>query len=121
MRDTELVGHKKITAMRRCTALAYLLILISLPAFSQTYITNVNVLDVEKMKLLPAQTVVIDNNKIINAGPVKKITVPAGARTIDGTGKYLSPGLVDAHVHFFQSGGLYARPDGLDLRKYTSP
>ncbi len=28
------------------------------------------------------------------------------------------PGLVDAHVHFSQSGGLYTRPDAIDLRKY---
>jgi len=26
------------------------------------------------------------------------------------------PGLVDAHVHFFQSGGLYTLPDAIDLR-----
>lgn len=106
--------------MRRCTALAYILMLISLPALSQTYITNVSVLDVEKMKLVPGQTVVIDKDRITNAGPVKKIIAAPGATVIDGTGKYLIPGLVDAHVHFFQSGGLYARPDGLDLRKYTA-
>ena len=28
------------------------------------------------------------------------------------------PGLTDAHVHFFQSGGLYTRPDAIDFRKY---
>lgn len=27
--------------------------------------------------------------------------------------------MTDAHVHFFQSGGLYTRPDALDLRKYV--
>jgi imidazolonepropionase-like amidohydrolase len=26
------------------------------------------------------------------------------------------PGLIDSHVHFFQSGGLYTRPDAIDLR-----
>jgi cytosine/adenosine deaminase-related metal-dependent hydrolase len=26
------------------------------------------------------------------------------------------PGMTDAHIHFFQTGGLYTRPDGLDLR-----
>lgn len=106
--------------MRRCTVLACALVLFSLPGFAQTYITNVNLLDVEKMKLVPAQTVVIYKDRITNFGPVKKITVPAGAQVIDGTGKYLMPGLVDAHVHFFQSGGLYTRPDGLDLRKYIA-
>ena len=27
------------------------------------------------------------------------------------------PGYIDAHVHFFQSGGLYTRPDAFDLRE----
>lgn len=36
---------------------------------------------------------------------------------IDGTGKFLMPGMIDAHIHFFQSGGLYTRPDAVDLRK----
>jgi imidazolonepropionase-like amidohydrolase len=90
------------------------------PAFCQTYITNVTLLDVEKQKLVPAQTVVITGNTITAVGITKKITPAAGATIIDGTGKYLLPGMVDAHVHFFQSGGLYARPDAIDLRKYTS-
>jgi predicted amidohydrolase YtcJ len=30
------------------------------------------------------------------------------------------PGLVDAHVHFFQSGGAYTRPDVIDLRAHRS-
>ena len=106
--------------MRKCIALACAFALISLTAFAQTFITNVTLVDVDKMKLVPGQTVVMDKDRITTFGPVKKITVPAGAQVIDGTGKYLMPGLVDAHVHFFQSGGLYARPDGLDLRKYTA-
>lgn len=106
--------------MRRCAAgWPALLLLISLQSFAQTYITNVTLVDVDKLKLVPGQTVVISGDRISNIGPVKKISAPAGAQVIDGTGKYLAPGLVDAHVHFFQSGGLYARPDALDLRKYT--
>src|SRR5688572_17849286 len=104
--------------MRSRPAFLVILLLCSVPAFSQTYITHVNLLDVEKMKLLPDQTVVIGKDTIVNIGPSKKIKVPEGAQVIDGTGKYLTPGLVDAHVHFFQSGGLYARPDAIDLRKY---
>src|SRR5215211_6346015 len=106
--------------MRRCAELCFILLIISFTSFSQTYITNVTLVDVEKLKLVPGQTVVIDKERITNISPAKKISAPAGTQVIDGTGKYLMPGLVDAHVHFFQSGGLYARPDGLDLRKYTA-
>ena len=90
---------------------------ISLSAFSQTYITNVTLIDVIKQKLIPGQTVMIKDDIISTIQSSNKAKVPADAIIIDGTGKYLMPGLTDAHVHFFQSGGLYTRPDGLDLRK----
>ncbi|MFN4315669.1 MAG: amidohydrolase family protein [Chitinophagaceae bacterium] len=92
---------------------------IAVSASAQTYISNVTVLDVEKQKLLPAQTVVISNGRISSVQPSKKIKIPENARVIDGSGKYLMPGMTDAHIHFFQSGGLYTRPDVIDLRKYV--
>jgi imidazolonepropionase-like amidohydrolase len=61
--------------------------------------------------------VVINRNRITAAGPAAKIRVPRGARVIDARGKWITPGLIDAHVHFFQSGGLYTRPDVIDLRQ----
>lgn len=60
--------------------------------------------------------VVIRGDRIVSAGPRTKIKVPRGAKTIDARGKWIIPGLIDAHVHFFQSGGLYTRPDVIDLR-----
>ena len=90
---------------------------ISFSTFSQTYITNVTVLDVVKQKLVPAQTVMIKDDIITDIQSSKKIKVPTGATIIDGTGKFLMPGLTDAHVHFFQSGGLYTRPDAINLTK----
>jgi hypothetical protein len=47
----------------------------------------------------------------------QKARIPLTATIIDGQGKYLLPGLTDAHIHFFQSGGLYTRPDAIDFRK----
>jgi imidazolonepropionase-like amidohydrolase len=87
-----------------------------LQAPAQLVIRNTTVIDVEGKKLLPAQDVLVQNGIISGIG--KKLTAPAGTRSIDGSGKYLMPGLVDAHVHFFQSGGLYTRPDAIDLRRY---
>ncbi len=98
--------------------LSFIVIFYSLHVHAQTYITNTNVIDVIKMKIDPAQTVVVENGKITNVDNSNKIKIPAHAIIIDGTGKYLIPGLVDAHVHFFQSGGLYTRPDVIDLRSY---
>jgi imidazolonepropionase-like amidohydrolase len=88
-------------------------------SFAQTYITNTTIVDVENQKLIPNQTVVITNDKISNIQSSKKIKVPANATVIDGTGKYLAPGLTDAHIHFSQNGGLYTRPDAIDLMKFV--
>jgi imidazolonepropionase-like amidohydrolase len=87
-------------------------------AICQTYIKNVSVIDVEKGKLVPEQTVIITGSIISDIRSSKKIKIPANATVIEGKGKFLMPGLTDAHIHFFQSGGVYTRPDGLDLRKY---
>lgn len=96
-----------------------------LPAFTslficlhaqQTLISNVNLVDVKTGKIIPGQSVLINNDKIEQTGATNKIKIPAGVQTIDGSGKYLMPGMTDAHIHFFQSGGLYTRPDVVDLR-----
>jgi len=81
----------------------------------QLVIRNVLVVDVEKSRVSNPQDVLVGNGLIKAIG--KKLAVPAGTKEIDGSGKWLMPGLVDAHIHFFQSGGLYARPDAIDLRK----
>ena len=82
----------------------------------QTLISNVNLINVKTGKVIPGQSVLINNDKIEQTGAVNKIKAAAGIQTIDGTGKYLMPGMTDAHIHFFQSGGLYTRPDVVDLR-----
>ncbi len=63
-------------------------------------------------------TVIIEGQRIRAVGPAKDTPVPAGASVIDAKGKWVIPGLVDAHVHFFQSGNLYTRPDAADLNKW---
>jgi imidazolonepropionase-like amidohydrolase len=63
-------------------------------------------------------TVVVSGRRIVAVGPASATSVPPGATVIDGRGKWLVPGLVDAHVHFFQSGNLYTRPDVIDLNAW---
>ena len=55
---------------------------------------HVRVFDGEALQ--PATTVVIADGKIVQVGAGE---VPAGAQRIDGTGKTLMPGLIDAHAH----------------------
>ena len=58
-------------------------------------------------------TILVRGNRIVGVG--RGLDVPAGTQTIDARGKWVIPGLVDSHVHFFQSGNLYTRPDAADF------
>src|SRR5437773_7928676 len=61
--------------------------------------------------------IVIDGEKIAAAGDAKTVSVLKDARVIDCKGKFILPGYIDTHVHFFQSGDLFTRPDIVDLTK----
>lgn len=43
--------------------------------------------------------IVISGDRILAVGPRGQVSVPAGAKTVDVTGKTIIPGLVDAHAH----------------------
>ncbi|QDZ07988.1 amidohydrolase family protein [Sphingomonas panacisoli] len=61
--------------------------------------THVKMFDAIAAKFLDDQTVIADKGKIVAVGPAAKVKVPAGTKVIDGTGKTLSPGIWDAHMH----------------------
>ena len=63
----------------------------------------------------PDSTVIIHGNRIDAVLQNTAIELTQGATVIDGRGKWLVPGLVDSHVHFFQSGNIYTRPDAADF------
>jgi hypothetical protein len=44
--------------------------------------------------------VVIEGTKIKSVGAAGSVQVPEGARVIDGAGKFIIPGLIDAHTHW---------------------
>lgn len=115
--ELPIIHIKIINRMQKQSLLLYSLFFSFSILAQQTVITNINLVDVKAGKILPAQTVIINGDKIEQAGPSAKIKAIAGATIIDGSGKYLMPGMTDAHIHFFQSGGLYTRPDAVDLRK----
>lgn len=65
-----------------------------------TAITNVSVIDVIRGEAIPAQTVLIDGRVIAAVVPAASFKPAKEATLIDGTGKFLMPGLFDAHVHY---------------------
>ena len=62
-------------------------------------IVNVNVLPMDAERVLAGKTVIVENGRITKMGSATDVATPAGARTIDGAGKYLLPGLADLHIH----------------------
>jgi imidazolonepropionase-like amidohydrolase len=68
----------------------------------------------------PDSTVIISGDRIQAVGPTATTRVPRGARLIDARGKWVIPGLIDSHVHFFQSGNLFTRPDAADFGPFVA-
>jgi imidazolonepropionase-like amidohydrolase len=65
---------------------------------------------------VPDAVVIVRGDRIDCAGTRVVCPVPQGAETSDLRGSWLTPGLVDAHVHFSQTGWADGRPDALDTR-----
>jgi imidazolonepropionase-like amidohydrolase len=65
---------------------------------------------------VPDAVVLLREGRIECAGSSAACPVPAGVDVTDLSGLWLTPGLVDAHVHFSQTGWADGRPDSLDLR-----
>jgi imidazolonepropionase-like amidohydrolase len=65
-------------------------------------------------KVMPNATVTINGDKIERVGTGKQDAAALG-KQIDCAGKFILPGYIDTHIHFFQSADLFTRPDGADL------
>src|SRR5437016_364643 len=66
----------------------------------------------------PNSIIVVTDGRINAVGLADSVPIPVGATVVDARGKWIVPGLIDAHVHFFQSGNLYARPDAADFNAW---
>jgi imidazolonepropionase-like amidohydrolase len=77
------------------------IILISASALwaQTTAFVGVNVIPMDRERILTDQTVIVRDGIITEIGDTRKIKVPKDAQRIDARGKYLMPGLVDMHTH----------------------
>ena len=80
------------------------------PAFALTGATVVDGTGAEPQR---NATVVMRGGKIECVGDCP---VGPDVETIDARGKWIVPGLVDAHVHYSQTGWADGRPDAMDVR-----
>jgi hypothetical protein len=62
-------------------------------------VTDVAVIDVATGTVKPHLNVLISGNRITAVGPARRVRVPRGATAVNGSGKYLMPGMWDLHAH----------------------
>ena len=94
-------------------------ILCFLSLVTATYSENISLVGATVInpgdgKVLPNATVVINGNKIERVSMGKQDAATLG-KQVSCVGKFILPGYIDTHVHFFQSADLFTRPDGADF------
>lgn len=103
--------------MKTKALLSLIFFLITFTAFSQEFsravkpyvsvqeevvaITNVKLIDGTGAPIRNNQTIVFTGENITAMGDANEVSIPEGAKTIDGTGKTVIPGLVMLHEHIF--------------------
>src|ERR1700757_890654 len=88
--------------MRQIVTLSFVLFTLlprTLQAQPTIALTHVTVIDGTGARPKSDQTVVVTGERIATVGRTSRVKLPGGALTIDGTGKFLIPGLWDMHVH----------------------
>ena len=79
------------------------------PAVETVALVHATVIDGTGAAPLPDSTVLIRGGRIAAIYPASSRPMPAGARVEDLTGKWIIPGLIDAHVHLPSGSGDIAR------------
>ena len=76
------------------------LLAMSAPVMAEsTVLTNVTVIDGTGAAAKPNSAIVMTDGKIAYVGPMAGLKAPAGAKTVDLSGKFVMPGIIDSHVH----------------------
>lgn len=104
------IPSRGVLEMKRLFLIACVVALVCLNVAAQsreaaqtTLIKNATVLTVSRGTLANTD-VLIRNGKIAAVGP--NLSAPTGARVIDGTGKFVLPGIIDAHSHTMMDGSV---------------
>ena len=75
-------------------------------------LTHVTIINPGAAKPQPEMTILIHGSNIASVGKTKLLKLPASAKVIDATGKFVIPGLWDMHTHF--------RDPDRDLKMYIA-
>ncbi|HET9276543.1 MAG TPA: amidohydrolase family protein [Flavitalea sp.] len=83
--------------------IAFVFLAFQLPAQSSKRIAlvNVNVVDVEKGRIMKNQAVIVEDSRIADIIPMTSKPKLVNCQVIQANGNYLMPGLIDSHLHLF--------------------
>lgn len=84
---------------RNVVGAASLLVAAVVGAQAPVVITNASIVDVETGQVRDGQSIRVEGTRIREIAPAGRMRVPSGARVVDGTGRFVIPGLWDMHVH----------------------
>src|SRR4051795_540880 len=101
--------------MNRIAAFLFAFIVVSSALAEKISLVGGTVINPADGKLVENAVVVINGDKIESVASRNQSGVPGGSRRIECDKKFVLPGYIDTHVHFFQSGDLFTRPDAADL------
>ena len=124
--------------MRRRIVFAAIFLWAGVAGAAPTAFLNVNLVTMVEEGIVEEQTVIVDNGVITVIGDVDTVPVPEHAVVVDGTNRYLMPGLAEMHAHvpdvgtpdldrvltlFVANGvttirGMLGRPAHLELRQH---
>lgn len=82
-----------------------------IPAMAKQALVGATVID-GTGRTIDDGVVIVDGNLLACVGSRVECALDAEATITDVTGRFITPGLIDAHVHFDQTGWLDGRPDG---------
>ena len=85
--------------------------LVSALQAQTTAFVGVNVIPMDRERVITNQTVIVRNGFIAEIGDARKVKVPKDAVRVDANGKFLIPGLVDMHTHLLSDSAEY--PDSI--------
>jgi imidazolonepropionase-like amidohydrolase len=100
--------------MKTLISFAVTLIAASTVHAEKISLVGATVINPSSGRTMPNATVVINGDKIERVTMGKQDAATLGNQ-IDCVGKFILPGYIDTHVHFFQSADLFTRPDGADF------
>jgi imidazolonepropionase-like amidohydrolase len=112
LRRSDAYGESTATNRRRSPAalglLAVVILFLTCSCSSHPRpslaITHVTLIDATGAAPQTDMTIFLVDEQIAAIGPSKSVFIPRKTKTLDGTGKFLVPGLVDMHVHLTGAG-----------------